>query len=393
MTQSPEARAARPEEAEEVLETLCAAFELNVDSARPIFYADPYYQLTHKRVLSVPNTGIVSCLTIVPALVRIGGAVVSAGGVAGVATRPAFQNRGYAAALLAATVPALWDELGYPVSFLHPVSSPFYRQLGWETASSHILWAAVPSSLPKHAESLFVRQAASGDWSTIAAIQADLTRDGTGTSARDSRRWALIQMVVPGRECYVYEDSAGICGYALWERGETLELLEMFGRTQAARRGLVGFLARQPDLIVHWASSPALLASFGFDPAGKQAEPDLMLRVVNLAASLSAVHAAQYCTVLNDFKTEITLQITDPLCLLNNRPLRLTPEGVEPGAEGNTPWLRTDIQTWGPHYLGYSLPSEAAARGLLTTDSRETLALADRLFPLRNPYVAPLDQS
>ena len=64
---APIARTARPAEAEAVLETLCAAFGLNADAARPIFYADPYYDLTHKRILVTPPAGIVSCLTVVPA--------------------------------------------------------------------------------------------------------------------------------------------------------------------------------------------------------------------------------------------------------------------------------------------------------------------------------------
>ncbi len=169
-----ETRAARLEEAEAVLETLCAAFGLNVDAARPIFYADPYYELSHKRIRVLPdgsppapilggqrganppnpapeNWGggasdgfIVSCLTVVPATLRVGGVPVPAGGIAGVATRPDFQRRGHAAALLEATVPALWDELGYPLSLLHPISAPFYRRFGWEFASRAAQWAALP---------------------------------------------------------------------------------------------------------------------------------------------------------------------------------------------------------------------------------------------------------
>ena len=132
---APVARAARPADAEAILETLCAAFDLNAEAAQPIFYADPYYDLSHKRVLVTPSAGLVSCLTVVPALLRVGGVPVPAGGIAGVATRPECRRRGHAAALLEATIPALWNELGYPLSLLHPLSAPFYRRFGWETAS------------------------------------------------------------------------------------------------------------------------------------------------------------------------------------------------------------------------------------------------------------------
>ena len=388
-----EIRAARSEEAEAVLETLCAAFDLNVATARPIFYADPYYDLSHKRVLVLPDVGIVSCLTVVPTQLRIGGVAVPVAGVAGVATRPAFQRQGFAASLLAATLPALWDELGYPLSSLHPISASFYRRFGWETASSILSWSAVPSSLPQAAEADFVRPGTSEDWAVMAALHTELTDTGTGTCLRDSRRWALVQMNVPGREIYLYKDMDGVNGYVLWERGATLEVLEMLGQTPSARRGLVGFLARQPGPVVHWSSSPALLAAFGFSAADKQAEPDIMLRPVSLEALLKALHAAHFGPVLAETSASLTFCVSDALCPENARPLRLTPLGVEVGSARDPHWLRTDIQTLGPLLTGYSLPSDAHREGRLTTDSSETLALADQLFPLRSPYVAPLDQS
>ena len=389
----PEVRAARPDEAEAVLETLCAAFDLNAAAARPIFYADPYYDLSHKRVLALPDVGIVSCLTIVPTLLRIGGVAIPVAGVAGVATRPAFQRQGFAGSLLAATLPALWDELGYPLTSLHPISAPFYRRLGWETSSSTLPWSAAPSSLPQYAEADCVRPATSGDWPMMAALHTVLTCPDTGACLRDSRRWALIQTSVPNREIYVYEDAGGVAGYVLWERGETLEILEMLGQTPSARRGLAGFLARQPGRLVHWSSSPALLAAFGFSSVNKQPEPDIMLRPASLEASLEALHAAHFGPVLSERSASLTLSVSDALCPENARPLRLTPIAVEVGSANDRHWLRTDIQSLGPLLMGYSLPSDVHRQGRLTTDSPETLALADQLFPLRSPYVAPLDQS
>ncbi len=389
----PDVRAARPSEAEAVLETICAAFDLDVDAARPIFYADPYYDLSHKRVLALPNVGIVSCLTVVPTLLRIGGIAVPAAGVAGVATHPAFQRQGFAATLLAATLPALWEELGYPLSFLHPISAPFYRRLGWEMASSILPWSAVPSSLPRYAESDFVRPATSSDWPAIAALHTELTHSATGTCLRDSRRWQLVRMDVPGREAFVYEDAAGMSGYVVWERGETLGVMEMLGRTAPARRGLASFLARQPEPVVHWASSAAHLGAFGFSSANKRPEPDIMVRPVSLQGILEALHTAHFGPILAENAASLTFLVTDGLCPENARPLRVTPTGVELGSATDRSWLRADIQTLGPLLMGFRLPSEAQGSGLLTTDSPETLMLADRLLPLRSPYVAPLDQS
>ena len=386
------ARAARPEDAEAVLEILCLAFGLDIAAARPIFYGDPYYDLSLKRVLVLPGAGPVSCLTVVPTLLRIGGAIVPAAGVAGVATRPAFQRRGFAAALLSATVPALYADLRFPVALLHPVSAPFYRRFGWEYASRHVRWLSAPSSLPPCAEAACVRLAEDADWPAITAQHDAETRDGTGAFARDARRWQLLRLPVPGRETFVYAQQGVISGYCVVERHDVLHLLELVGLTEDARRGLVGFLARLPDALIEWSASPALLDRFSLSWAGLGLDPGVMLRIVNLEAALTLLHPAHFAPVLAEHGAALTIYAADDDCPQNTRPLRLTADGVFPAGSRDGSWLRADIRILARFYLGDLLPSEAAAENALTVDGPQTLLLADRLFPRRNPYVAPLDQ-
>lgn len=386
-------RAALPAEAEAVLETLCAAFDLNVDAARPIFLGDPFYDLSHKRVLALPELGIVSCLTVVPSPISLGAVLVPACGVAGVATRPEYQRRGYAAALLEATVPNLWNELGYPLAFLHPISAPFYRVHGWEYASQSVHWTATPSSLPRCSKSASVRPATGYDWPVIQSLHDELTRAETGSSRRDWRRWGLIALPIPGREAVVVEDTdGGLSGYAIWERRESLSLLEMHGRTPESRATLVGCLAQQPEAKLEWQTSPVLLGAFGLPLAAHSPEPDAMLRIVHLPAALAAVHAALYAPVLTESNASLTLRATDTLIPANALPLRLTRDAIVPGSVRDASWLRADIRILAQLYLGYRTPSEASSCGLITCDSPETLALADQLFPARAPFIAPLDQ-
>lgn len=384
-------RAARPEDAEAVLEILCLAFGLDTDAARPIFYGDPYYDLSHKRVLSLLGTGPVSCLTVVPTLLRIGGTVIPAAGVAGVATRPAFQRRGFAATLLAATVKALYAEMGFPVALLHPVSAPFYRQFGWETASRHVRWLSAPSSLPRYADSDCVRPVQDSDWSAIAALYSAETSGGTGSFARDPRRWQLVRLPVPNRETFVYEQGGRVMGYGVFERYDVLHLLELAGQTAEARRGLVGFLARQPDALIEWSASPALLDRFGLSRAGLPLDHGVMLRITDLEAALSLLHSAHFAPVLGETGASLTIHASDD-CPRNTRPLRLTSDGIVPANDMTGPWLRADIRVLARLYFGDLLPSEAAAEDMLSVDCPQTLLLADHLFPRRNPYVAPLDQ-
>ncbi len=382
-------RAARPEDSEAVLEILCQAFGLDSEAARPIFYGDPYFDLSHKRVLTVPGTGAVSCLTVVPTRLRIGGVAVPAAGVAGVAARPAFQRRGWAGRLLAATVPALGAELGYPLALLHPLSAPFYRRFGWEFASRQVCWLSAPASLPASGDAGGVRPARGTDWPQIAALHHTLTGAETGAFARDTRRWQLVRLPVPGRDAFVFERGGQVSGYLIAERRDVLHLLEMRGATDAARRGLLGFLARQPDALIEWAASPALLDMFGLSWAGLELDPGVMLRLVNLEAALAALHPALYAPILAGLSATLTIIATgDDLCPQNRRLLRLTPEGVVPAETAAGPWLRADIRVLARLYLGDLLPSEAE----LTADSPDTVRLADRLFPRREPYVASLDQ-
>ena len=384
--------AARPEDAENALRTLCAAFELDADLARPIFYGDPYFELSHKRLLTLPDAGIVSALTIVPTRLRVGGVPVPCGGVAGVATRPEWQRRGYAGSLLSQTVTDLWDDLGYPLSLLHPVSAPFYRQFGWEYATHDFLWQAVPASLPRHHEARHVRPARAADWPIICDLASKLTASDTGAFARDLRRWSLIRLPLPGREACVFDDAGTVTGYALWERTDTLTVLEMHGQTAAARHGLSGFLASQPELLVCWHAAPSHIAAFGLPPSPDLPTPGVMLRIVDLARALSAVHERLYGAVLRDEGRALTLQALDPIRAANTAPVRLSGAGVEPGSPRDHSWLRADIRVLAQLYLGYQTPSESHALGLVACDSPETLALADRLFPARLPVIAPLDQ-
>ena len=384
--------AARPEEAEDALHTLCAAFDLDADLARPIFYGDPYYDLSHKRLLSLPGVGVVSALTVVPTHLRVGGVPVACGGIAGVATRPEWQRRGYAGSLLSQTVSDLWDDLRYPVSLLHPVSAPFYRQFGWEYATHDFLSQAAPAVLSRHPEAQHVRPARAADWPVIYDLASRLTAADTGSFARDERRWDLIRLPLPGREAYVYDAGMGLTGYALWERTDTLTVLEMHGQTPDARRGLAGFLACQPEPVASWHAAPSVIAAFGLPLSLDPPAPGVMLRLVDLAGALAAVHERLYGAVLRDAGTTLTLRASDPLRAANTSPVRLTGAGVEAGSPRDRSWLRADIRIWSQLYLGYQTPSAAHALGLIACDSPETLALADRLFPARLPVIAPLDQ-
>lgn len=393
------ARALRPDEVDISLRLLCAAFGLDEDAARPLYRRDPFFDLSHKRALFLPDGTMASCLTIIPAHLRIGNAVVPLGGIAGVATPPAFQRRGCASALLQTTVPQLADELGYGVSALFALSPGLYRRFGWETASQAVLWSASPADLPLDADAGRVRPMTLPDWDAVHDLHARLTQNRTGAFVRDARRRQIIQLPTPGAARVVCEDGAGkLAGYLLAERlSDTLRIREMMGETPQARRALVGFLARQSQTLesqtLEWPAAPEDLRLFGLPPPSPMAVvPGLMLRLTDLETALRFLHADNFAPVLQETGQTLTIRAADALRPANERPVCLAPSGVEAGGTNDNCRINADIRVLAALYAGFQTPAQMQARGLLRPSSPSALALAERLFPFRAPYVALPDQ-
>lgn len=391
-------RAARPDEVERALSVICAAFQIDCDAARPLYYQDPFFDLSHKRVLYASDGELSSCLTVVPATLLIGGVPVPLGGIAGVSTLPARQGQGHASRLLAATVGALADELGFAVSALFPLSYDYYRRFGWETASDAARWTGIPADLPRCAEADRVRLTQTPEARrAIRELHQTAAQGRTGACLRDARRWRVIEEMSPDRETAIYESPLGLMeGYLLLERRwededrQTLCVQELHGLTSEARRALVGWLSRQAADAVEWLAAPSDLQEFGLGESVPEA--GMMLRLCDLPAALRLLHSAHFGAVLGREGRILTLRATDALRPENERPVRLTPDGIEVGSADDLDWIAADIRQFAQLYTGYVLPSEAASRGLLTASSPEALALADSLFPLRRPFVAPADQ-
>ncbi len=395
-------RAATPPDAEPLLRVLCAAFGLDREAARPLFYQDPYYDLARKWALETPQDGIVACLTIIPATLVVRGVPLQTGGIAGVATLPAYQGRGYASHLLAQTVRALADERVFPISALFPYSEAFYRRLGWETAARARRWAG--TLLPSSQDALGgpVRAASlqdPHDRELLRGLRAALPTEQTGLCRRDAKRWRVLEMTTHAWEWRLAE-THGLCeGYVALERPAGMDdpviIHEMAAATDNARRGLVTFLSREFEgrAGLVWATSAAQPAAFGLPASGncRPVEPGMMLRLTDLAAVLRALHPVLAPSLARAHRT-LTIAATDALRPQNNALLRLTPHGVEPGTAHDPDRLHASIGALAPLITGDCLPSGLAAQGQLWASLPSALALADELFPLTHPFVAPADQ-
>lgn len=93
---------------------------------------------------------------VLPMQVFVDGESVSMGGVADVATHPAYRRRGYAGELVRAALGGM-REWGVHLSMLHPFAHVFYRRYGWELATEAISYSLKPTDLPTSPEQKRVR--------------------------------------------------------------------------------------------------------------------------------------------------------------------------------------------------------------------------------------------
>lgn len=394
-------RLATPDDAEPLLRVLCDAFGLDHDAARPLFYRDPYFDLALKRVLAVPEHGVVACLTIIPSTLVVRGIALQTGGIAGVATTPRHQGHGYASHLLAETVRALGRE-HTPLSALFPYSEEFYRRLGWETAARARRWTGTLAPGSCEAEAGHIRPASLQDPQDrilLEHLRNALPPQEAGLCRRGPQRWRVLEMTTQAWEWHIFETHGRCEGYVAWQHPDSPDapvvLHEMAAATPEARRGLAAFLVRAlgEHTSLAWAASAGQPAAYGF-PTGvarTAVEPGMMLRVVDLAAVLQALHPV-LAPALAHGPHGLTVWATDPVRPENNAPLRLTPHGIEPGSAHDPDWLRAPIGTLAPLVTGDCLPSDLAVQGKIEASSPAVLALADMLFPLTHPFVAPADQ-
>lgn len=403
MAQSPGAdaalqiRAATIGETEQFLEVFSAAFRLNRDAARPLFYRDPFFDLKLKRICLAADT-IVSCLTVVPCRLRVGTGIVPMAGIAGVATRPESRRRGYAGALLADTIRKS-SELGFPISGLFPAEPLYYAKFGWTHASSASTWTMRRDALPAGSADGVRPMAPShpADVGAIALLHDSVTRERTGACYRGTMRWRVIHEMMARRETFVVDVDGRIDGYAHIETDTERHVIvvhEMHASTKSAASSLVAFLATLVDGdTIEWTADAVDIDYFGLSAiATVSVDPDAMLRISDVRSALSAVHKDVYAPAFEGGgRKSLTLIIRDAINPANEVPVTIDAQGVHPGADG-TLAVATDISTLTRLFVGYNSATEARDGGSFYASDDRSLALAEKLFPKRDPQIPALDK-
>jgi predicted acetyltransferase len=402
-----EVRCPRPDELDEMLSVMCEAFHLPFGPARDVFYRDPYFDVRHKRVLTVDGR-IASCLTIVDSPMCIGQSVVRVAGVAGVATRPADRRRGYATRLLEEALPILREE-GYGLAALFATAPSFYKRLNWEPASVQVQLTTSPGSVLASREGRYARAALPSDIPDLVRLYNSWSEGRSGSRVRDEKRWRYLFEHVKHRLVYKRREAEGYALYDIREtvgKRPTLKLLELVTETDAAQRGLHDHLCHRADCdaieyTAGWreVEESGLVRAAGDSPKDSTAAPSIQLlpgplvRIVDLEQCLRGL-----LSTCSGFEGAATLVLRDraaekKVCV--SVVIEGSGSGVEvrPASDRDSPRsiIEGDCRTWSAVTVGHLSLADGIALGRLRSSTDAVTAKVAPLFPRRRFFIPVAD--
>lgn len=409
---SPHLHVARIEQEHEraFLNLLCTGFRLDPALAQQSFYDDPQYPVNERWGLWVNERSpenLVSILTITPTPMHVGYAVVSTAGIAGVTTDPENRRRGYASHLLTHVLQML-PEYGYLTAALIPFDHNFYRQIGWETVGTLFRWRVPVRQLPRYSELAYMRRFEMADIPVLRKLYTAHAHLHAGRIVRDELRWQYV--LWNNRRKWVWQNGEQPEGYLIYDVMENSKVLrprEAYWATEAARRGMIGWLAQNLEgaQIVEFTGSPRELQRWQLNVQDRahhspdlplaqwEAMPGLMWRVVNVTSILEHLLTHLSPDKYNFSPQTFTFHIRDAQCRWNENPLTLSLDrGDWQLEEGITvrQAVKMDIRVFSMLIMGAVSPSEAWVRNWLKAPEALLPAL-EALFPYQEPCLQLID--
>ena len=144
------------------------------------------------RVYVIEEDGAVrAAAAVLPLKAFVGGKPVSLGGIADVATHPAYRRRGYAGELMRATLRGMRED-GTHLSMLMPFAHAYYRRYGWELATEAVSYTVGPGALPTSGGQQYLRAYREED---LPGIMSLLEKEASGhpvSVRRGEGRWKQV---------------------------------------------------------------------------------------------------------------------------------------------------------------------------------------------------------
>lgn len=204
---------------------------------------------------------------------RILGVAVPMLGLAAVAVALPHRRRGLGAELCTEAI-RRGAERGEVASVLYPFRPDYYERLGWGLVGELHDYRFRTRHLPAYPEADAVREAVEADYDAVTECYDRVATRSNGLIARDDSVWeyalagaeigvlpvaeargSLAPRDHPRRWVVVYEED-GIRGYALLRivdtragRDRRVDIRELVAETEAAYRGLLGYVASRADAL------------------------------------------------------------------------------------------------------------------------------------------------
>jgi predicted acetyltransferase len=362
-------------------------------------YWEKYYKGKNPRVdldlvLLIEEDGEVrASATVLPLEVFVGGKPAPMGGIAAVATDPAYRRRGFAGELMRAILRAL-REREIHLSMLWPFAHVFYRVYGWELAGEAVAYILKPTDLPTSPEQKRVRAYREGDLPRMMGLFEKEAAEHSCCVRRGEGQWREVL----AREDWwaaVYERDGGMEGYILYRMSDwrddrephrTLSVQELVWRTTEAQGALISFLAAQDPLVFeikhHTPRGEPLHPYLRSSYVKAEIEPEFMLRLVDVEGALNLLNGA--------IDGSLVLEVSDDVVEDNAGSYTVGDGEVIRGVEAEER-VALDVRQLAQLYAGYLPARQLARHGLVEPGSPEALELMEALFPVDDPWVYPPD--
>jgi predicted acetyltransferase len=327
--------------------------------------------------------------TVLPLEVFVDGSPAPMGGIAAVATHPAYRRRGYAGEVMRASLRGM-REREMHLSMLWPFAHLFYRVYGWELAGEAIAYTLKPTDLPTSSEQRHVRAYQEEDLPRLKALLEEEASGYPCCVRRGEGRWREVL----ARESWgaaIYEREGGLEGYILYrlsdwredrEPHRTLSVQELVWSTARAREALISFLAAQDPLVFeikhHVSRGEPLHPYLRNSYVKAEIEPEFMLRLVDVEGALGLLDRA--------IGKPLVLEVSDDVIEENAGEYTVGEGEVVRGAEAEER-VSLDVRRLAQLYAGYLPARQLARHGLVEPGSPQALELLEALFPVDDPWV------
>jgi len=183
-------------------------------------------QFSYKNIrLLYDGKKLVSMACVLPREIYIDGIKVKAAGLAGVATAPDERGKGYAAIITRDAVEFIKNE-GYPLTYLNPYKTSYYKQFGYSPVMFPFKVIDLPHKLKiEHGYAIKKADLMTKDTVRImSSIHTEFCSDKTGPVARSLNTWTLGCKFIrkEGKEegigispAYIAYKGKKACGYLL----------------------------------------------------------------------------------------------------------------------------------------------------------------------------------